>query len=192
MSLQEIKVAREHVLQIVRENKKKHDGILKTAIEGYWIDAEAYLKKFEKEQVEKINKDHKAQLKALRKQHKHVLKSLKTNVKADLDKVKDRNRDKGFIYWLGVYPEDHGDDYNGTIRRLELCVDNEVKLDTNEFDAYICNKWSWKESFLTRNSAYVNSWATSSYSLGVSNSHPSYTLSASYALTGSCLALANF
>ena len=56
MSLQEIKVARTDVLKIVQENKEKHDGILKTAIEGYWIDAESYLKKFEKEELEKAAK----------------------------------------------------------------------------------------------------------------------------------------
>ncbi len=190
MSLHQIKVAREDVLKIVRENKEKHDGILKTAIEGYWIDAEAHLKKFEKEQVDKINKNHKLQLKSLRKQRKEALKSLKTNIKTDLDKVKDRNREKGFIFWNGTYPEDHGDDYNGTIRRLELCVDNEVELDSEEFDSYIRNKWTWKKSFLTCNSAYVNSWATSSYSIASHN--PSYAVSASYAITGSCLALANF
>ena len=68
MSLHQVKVAREEVLKIVRENKEKHDGILKTAIEGYWLDAEAYLKKYEKEEIEKANKNHKAQLKKLRKQ----------------------------------------------------------------------------------------------------------------------------
>ena len=56
MSLQEVKVAREEVLKIVQENKDKHDGILKTAIEGYWLDAESFLKKNEKDQVEQINK----------------------------------------------------------------------------------------------------------------------------------------
>lgn len=56
MSLQKIKVSREEVLKIVQENKQKHDDVLKTAIEGYWIDAETYLKKYEKEQLETIAK----------------------------------------------------------------------------------------------------------------------------------------
>lgn len=182
MSLQEIKVSRENVLTIVRENKEKHDGILKTAIEGYWIEAESYLKKYDKEQVEQINKSHKLQLKTLRKQRKESLKALKTRIKEDLERVKDRSREKGFNYWRGKYPEDHSDDYLGTIRRLELCVDPEVKLDTNEFDSYIRNKWAWKDSFVTSNRGYVTSWATASYSLG-----PSYAISASWS-SGSCLA----
>ncbi len=200
MSLQEVKVSTKNVLEIVRENKEKHDGLLKTAIEGYWIDAEAYLKKFEKEQGESINKGHKQALKNLRKSRKESLKSLKTRVKEDLDRIKYRTRDKGFCYWHGNYPEDHGDDYTGTIRRLELSVEPELRLNTSEFDCYILNKWTWKQSFITSNSSYIASWATSSYCLS-----PSYAISASwsggvsgslipasYYGTGSALALASF
>ncbi len=198
MSLQEIKVSREQVLSIVQENKDKHDGLLKTAIEGYWIDAESFLKKNEKEQVEQINKSHKLQLKNLRKQRKESLKCLKSRTKEDLDRVKDRTRNKGFNYWRGAYPEDHGDDYSGTIRRLELCVDSEVKLDTNEFDAYIRNKWAWRQAFITSNTSYISSWATSSYSISpcsyaISASWSSGScINASYFGTGSVVALANF
>jgi hypothetical protein len=198
MSLQEVKVSREDVLQIVRDNKDKHDGLLKTAIEGYWIDAETFLKKFEKEEVEKYNKSHKQQLKTLRKNRKEYLKSLKTKVKEDLDRVKDRTRAKGFNYWRNNYPEDHGDDYVGTIRRLELSVEPELKLDTHEFDSYILNRWTWKQSFIASNTSYISSWATASYSLSpcsyaVSASWSSGScLNASYYGTGSVVALANF
>lgn len=163
MSLQEIKVARQSVLDIVRENKEKHDTILKDAVNGYWINAEAHLKKYEKDTVEALNKAHRARLKALRKQHKEELKNLKANLKSDLTNVTDKTRDKGFFYWHGKYPEDHSDDYLGTIRRLELCVENEVNLNNNEFDSYIRNKWSWKESFISSNRGYANSyWTTGS------------------------------
>lgn len=199
MSLHQIKVAREDVLKIVRENKEKHDGILKTAIEGYWIDAESYLKKYEKDVIDSAIKNHKIQLKKLRKEHKAYVKSVKALVKDDLEKVKNRTRDKGFHYWRGPFPEDHGDDYLGTIRRLELCVDPEIELDNNEFDAYIRNKWSWKNSFITSNSAYVSSWATASYCIGNvgvgnDNSYHMLAVSSSYALTGSnsLTALASF
>jgi hypothetical protein len=201
MSLQQIKVARKDVLKIVQENKEKHDGILKTAIEGYWIDAEAYLKKYEKDTIENAIKNHKAQLKKLRKEHKAGIKAVKSYIKDDLEKVKNRTRDKGFNYWRGAYPEDHGDDYLGTIRRLELCVNPEIELDSNEFDAYIRNKWSWKNSFITSNSAYVSSWATASYCIGNSARNASYAVSSSYAnnavwitgsISGSVAALASF
>lgn len=181
MSLQEVKVSTKDVLEIVRDNKEKHDGLLKTAIEGYWIDAESYLKKYEKEQVEQINKTHKLQLKSLRKSRKESLKNLKSRVKQDFDRIKDRDRTKGFNHWNGKYPEDHGDDYIGTIRRLELSVEPELKLNTQEFDSYILNRWAWKQAFITSNSQYINSWATASYGLS-----PSYAISSSWS-SGSCL-----
>jgi predicted DNA binding CopG/RHH family protein len=197
MSLQEIKVARKDVLKIVQENKEKHDGILKTAIEGYWIDAESYLKKYEKEELEKALKNHKAQLKRCRKEHKEFVKSVKTRIKEDLEKVKSRTRDKGFNYWRGAFPEDHGDDYLGTIRRLELCVEPEIELNNNEFDAYIRNKWTWKESFVTSNRGYVTSCAAVWVSGSVlGNAYQSNAISSSYAMpwsgTGSVAALASF
>ena len=200
MSLQKIKVSREEVLKIVQENKQKHDDVLKTAIEGYWIDAEAYLKKYEKEQLETIAKNHKEQLKRLRKSRKEAIKALKANVKTDLERVKGKNRDKGFNFWNGRYPEDHGDDYIGTIRRLELCVEKEIELEHNEFDSYIRNKWAWRDSFLSSNTSYVNSYR----GYGISGSWASSSLSASYACTssyalsptwfgtGSVVTLANF
>jgi len=191
MSLQEVKVSREDVLKIVRQNKEKHDSLLKTAIEGYWIDAESFLKKFEKEEIEKYNKSHKQQLKQLRKNRKDYLKTLKMRVKEDLDRVKDRNLKKGFNYWRNNYPEDHVDDYMGTIRRLELSVEPELKLDTHEFDSYILNRWTWKQSFITSNSCYISSWATASYAISSSWSSGS-SLSSNYFGTGSVVELANF
>ena len=196
MSLQEIKVSREEVLTIVKDNKNKHDQILSEAIKGYWVEAEVHLRKNEKDTLNNIDKNHKEQLKKLRKQRKDAIKILKSRTKEDLDRIKARDKSKGFHYWGNAYPEDHGDDYTGTIRRLELCVEPEVKLDAREFDAYIRNKWEWRNSFLISNTGYVNSWYGTG-SLGISSSYAasstssSYATTASYALSGSTL-LANF
>jgi len=171
MSLQEVKVSREEVLKIVQENKTKHDLVLTEAIAGYWLDAETHSKKHEKDELETINKTHRERLKQLRKARKEAIKQLKVNTKSDLDQIKAKDKSKGFRYWNGKYPEDHGDDYTGTIRRLELCVEPQVELDTNEFDAYIRNKWQWRDSFLGSNSCYVTSYRSS----------PHFAVSASYA-----------
>jgi hypothetical protein len=131
------------------------------------------LKKNEKETIETINKNHREQLKKLRKARKEQLKCLKENTKQDLTRVSAKDKSKGFYYWSGKYPEDHGDDYSGTIRRLELSVDNQLELNSFEFDSYIRNKWSWKDSFLTSNMDYVTSYA-------LTGSWASASVSASY------------
>lgn len=183
MSLQRVKVSREDVLKIVQENKTKHDDILSGAVDGYWIEAESFLKKFEKEESDKINKNHREHLKKLRKARKDALKLLKTNTKNDLELVKAKDKSKGFIYWRGAYPVDHGDDYVGTIRRLELCVEPQIELDSNEFDSYIRNKWSWREQFIVANNSYVTSYmGTGSYAIKSAACNPAvFSVSSSYA-----------
>jgi len=169
MSLQQIKVAREEILSIVKENKKKHDDILKDSIEGYWLEAEKTLKRYEKDTLYHAEKNHKEQLKKMRKSLRDKKKEVREQVKKELEFVEKRKKDAAFVYMRNKYPENHSDDYIGTIRRLELCVDKEVELDVVEFDKYVRNKWEWRDSFITSNSGYVTSlWG------------------ASYAGTGSC------
>lgn len=168
MSLYEVKVEREKVLEIVKENKLKHDDILNDAVEGYWIKAEESVKENEKKELESINKRHLKRLKELRKERKESIRILKSNTKEDLENIKIRNKSKGFHYWKEKYPENHGDDYIGTIKRLELCTDNVIELNAQEFDSYIRNKWDWKDSFINTNKGYTCYAATGSYSLGSS------------------------
>lgn len=179
MSLHQIKVARKEVLAIVRENKEKHDVILKDAIEGYWLEAEGFLKKYEKEQCSQLEKAHKDSLKVMRKNLRTNKKNIKEQVKKELDLVKQRKKDGPFVYMRNRYPEDHTDDYIGTIRRLELCVEDQLELDNNEFDCYIRNKWQWRQSFITANTGYVSSLYTNN--LGISCS---YALTSSWGVYG--------
>lgn len=192
MSLQEVKVARMSVLEIVKENKKKHDAIFTDAVEGFWTEAEKSLKKTEKDQISAWEKAHKDQLKKMRKQLRDNKKNLKEQIKKELDLVSKRRKDGPFQYMRNPYPENHADDYIGTIRRLELCVDKEVELDTTEFDKFIRNKWEWRDRFLTSNTGYVNSyyssptWGTGSLSSSpISCSWSCQSISGSYALTAS-------
>lgn len=182
MSLQQIKVSREEILSIVKENKEKHDRILKDAIEGYWVEAGKYLKKYEKDNLAALDKNHKDQLKRMRKQLRDQKKAIKEQVKTELGFVQEKKKDAPWSYMRNKYPENHEDDYIGTIRRLELCVEPQVELDVLEFDKYVRNKWEWKNAFITTNSAYCNSYynspLTASWSQGVA-------ISASYAITGS-------
>jgi hypothetical protein len=155
MSLEQITVKRSDVLEIVRENKKKHDSIFKDAVDGFWNAAEEVLKKNEKETITSLEKRHKEKLKAMRKELKVAKKNLKDQTKKELEFVKKKEKNSPWYYMKNIYPENHSDDYEGTIRRLELCVDSEVELDEVEFDKYIRNKWQWRDSFLSNNTGYA-------------------------------------
>ena len=75
------------------------------------------------------------------------------------------------------FPENHSDDYQTVIRKLELSVEPEIALETGEFDCFVQNKWSWRQSFLNTNSYYANNYAVSaSWSSGstLSTASPCY------------------
>ena len=196
MSLYQVKVQTSEVLKIVKENKEKHDIIFNDAVDGYWADAVDFLKKYEKEKIAALEKNHRDQLKLLRKNLKTNRAILKEQVKKELALVNDKIK-TGYLYMKNTYPENHTDDYAGTIRRLELSVDKEIELDTNEFDSYIRNKWAWRDSFLTSNTGYVNSKSARTGNVGLGVNNPLHILDVggkisssivtSFSGTGSCV-----
>jgi len=160
MSLQKIKVSKPELLTIVKENKQSHDEIYEAAEKGYWVDAEEFLKKYQKET-----------LTAMKKNYQTAVKDLKKQVGKELRLVDQKKKD-GFVYLRKPFPENHSDDYQGAIRRLELSVEPEVELENLEFDCYVRNKWAWKTSFLATNSSYAmtgSSWSSGSVSASFSN-----------------------
>jgi hypothetical protein len=173
MSLQEIEVNRKEVLEIVKVNKQKHDKILADAVEGYWLNADKTLKEYKEDR-----------LKELKKYYQKNVKDLKKQIRDDLELVAKRKKNGPFTHLRKVFPEDHSDDYNSVIRKLELCVEDTIELVGNEFDQYVRNKWAWRDSFLTTNCDYAITGAyaiSSSYSLSssLSSSWSSYSLSSS-------------
>jgi len=54
-------------------------------------------------------------------------------------------------------PRSHGKDYDRTVRRLEMSVDEFMYLTHDDFDRYVMDDWSWKREFNMTNSAYVES-----------------------------------
>lgn len=154
--LDEVKVSRKEVLEIVKQNKQKHDKILTDAIEGYWLEADKQLKKLKQDRLKEMKKNYQKQVKDFKKQ-----------VNKELDLVAKRKKDGPFQYMSKVYPEDHSNDYLSVIRKLELCVEDKVELDSSEFEQYIRNQWAWRNSFLTTNCSYAITgayWGTGSCS----------------------------
>lgn len=45
-------------------------------------------------------------------------------------------------------------EYNRAIRMMEMSVEDEIVLSTNEFDAYVMDRWAWKQNFLSSNKMY--------------------------------------
>lgn len=52
-------------------------------------------------------------------------------------------------------------DYDRIITMLEMEVEDEVELDETQFSQYVMDDWRWKQQFLTSNSTYSATAATS-------------------------------
>ena len=58
--------------------------------------------------------------------------------------------------YLGLaFPENHTNDYETVIQMLELGAENRIELTNIEFNAYVRNQWSWRNSFLGLNTSYI-------------------------------------
>lgn len=56
-------------------------------------------------------------------------------------------------------PEDHSNDYTTVIKMLELEVEENVCLETHEFQQYVENNWRWAAAALATNTMYASkSW----------------------------------
>ena len=51
-------------------------------------------------------------------------------------------------------PHDHTDDYDTVIAMLEMCVDEVVEIDMQEFDNYVRDNWQWKANWSASNALY--------------------------------------
>ena len=60
-------------------------------------------------------------------------------------------------------PVNQTKDYDRVIKMLEMDVRDEIELSQGEFAMYVMDDWSWKRQFLTSNSTYS---ATAASSLG--------------------------
>ena len=170
-TLSNLKVSKSELLTIVRENKEKHDEIFAAAEQGYWVDAAEHLKKYQKDT-----------LVALKKNYQKTVKDLKKAISKELKMVEQKKK-TGYYYMNKPAPENHTDDYEGVIRRLELCAGDHLELNNNEFDSYVRNKWTWRNSFINTNTSYALSASWSSGScLGTGSYYP---MTSSWANNGS-------
>lgn len=150
-SMHEVTIEKAKLLEILKDNKARHDAVLEVARKGYLEAAKKVL--FEKNRL-----FHKY-LKELRRDFKYSLSKLEKRVVAGENLENDARIaiKTQFDTLLNLqYPEDHTKDYDRAIRMVELSVHDKVTLQLAEFESYVLNNWDWSDKFLTLNSAYVS------------------------------------
>lgn len=157
-SLDTIVVEKDKLLTKLRDNRQRHDEIFKAACEGFWVQARQQLD------------ERKAEFAAMLAKSAKDLEWISTKATTEFDKsfadfggaLESKER-KGLIRfptynfgsvsvsfapdWTPSYPVEHLADYDRAISKLEFSVADKVSLDAQDFDAYVLNNWSWKESF---------------------------------------------
>lgn len=51
-------------------------------------------------------------------------------------------------------PENHVEDYDEIIERLEFSMDDEINLTHGDFNRYVRDKWGWKGDFIATSNMY--------------------------------------
>jgi hypothetical protein len=52
-------------------------------------------------------------------------------------------------------PQDHGRDYERTLKMLAMCTTDVVFVDEEEFSRYVMDDWSWKRAWVANASSYT-------------------------------------
>lgn len=58
-------------------------------------------------------------------------------------------------------PENHNKDYDQVIKMLEMCVDDQLTIKSDEFACYVMDDWDWKDEFNMTKSTYSSSSSSS-------------------------------
>lgn len=55
-----------------------------------------------------------------------------------------------------IPPQDHTTDYDLAIKMMEMSTDETIHMDSNSFNQYVMDNWSWKQVFAATTSKYMN------------------------------------
>jgi len=116
--MRDVKVKKLELLSKVKQNREKHIAEYKEAVEGY---KEAALDEIQKG-VDKL---------------KSQVESLNDGEMIRLAAVS---------FHLPV-PENHEQDYDQVITMLEMSVDDELTIKSDEFACYVMDNWDWQTKF---------------------------------------------
>lgn len=101
----------------------------------------------------------KSNLEIHRKEYAEALIDFKTRLVEDLtaglDKVKNTEPENLSKFKISIsFPQNHEKDFLELIDMLERSVDEHINLDSESFQAYFNNKWSWTDNFKVLTESY--------------------------------------
>jgi hypothetical protein len=149
-TLNSVVIEKDKLLEVLKDNREKHEAIYLAAVSGYWVKSQQALNERKKDFKNSI---------------KEVKDSFGLAVKNAQQKIQSKEKNISFSFassvsvrngWDLKYPENHLSDYDTTIRKVELSCIDKIQLDSTEFDSYVMNNWGWKGQFINSNNLYIN------------------------------------
>jgi hypothetical protein len=125
--MRDVKVKRQELLEKVRANRGKHITEYDEAVDGYKAAAIA--------EIERGMKKLRQQVQDLQGGEMIRLAAVAFNL---------------------AVPENHAKDYDQVIAMLEMSVDDELSIRSDEFACYVMDDWDWKEHFVNVSNTYKN------------------------------------
>lgn len=124
--MRKVKVKRDDLLVKIKANRVTHIAEYKTACDGY--------REMALERIEEISQELKDRISSLKKGQVIALVQVQ--------------------FGLAV-PVSHEKDYDQVVAMLEMSVDSELEISSDEFACYVMDDWEWKEQFRNSNTAYL-------------------------------------
>ena len=126
MRMRDIKVNRKELLEKVRANREKHIAEYHESVTGYKAAA-----------LQAIDNG----IQKLRRQ----VEDLQSGEVLKL----------AMVHFNLAVPENHAKDYDQVIAMLEMCVDDQLTVRSDEFALYVMDDWGWKADFESTKSTYT-------------------------------------
>lgn len=139
----QILIKKDDLLKELKLNKDAHDELFAEVKKGY----------YEKVKEELTQKAKKAV------QYAKFLKKAIKQVDPTTDKAIVFNSNAEFYGLMSLsttFPENHEADYIRAIRMVELSAQEHFTLSQVDFERYVLNNWSWKDSFLSSAFQYAS------------------------------------
>lgn len=135
-----INVTRDDLLEAIIENKKTHDEIFASALDGYYVS---------------VRKELENKLRLIPLVQEEFQAALESVNPESGKPVQLEIKNQYALFNLNVpFPVSHEDDYKRAIKMVQLSASHIFKLTASEFAQYVMNEWNWKQQFLATNAQY--------------------------------------
>lgn len=136
-----VRIEKKKLLDKIKENRTRHQKLWEASIKGWKTATAVALEKYSTTCTEMAEKSN------------ALADKMRSTDETDVDQK--LISELGGIYpHLPKRPENHVEEYDEIIERLEFSLDEEINLTHQDFNQYVRDKWGWKGEFIATSNLY--------------------------------------